>query len=256
MGFQVAIDDWGAESSNFDRLAMLMPSIVKIDAQLLWRGVTNSSYAEIFSSAASMAMKLGIDVIVEGIEVVEHFYLSLDAGCPFVQGFLFGKPDSSFSEKADYYNLINESFADYRRHKIHHIIHRKNRIKFFLDIIRKELQEDFSSAIVYDNLLNHIKNLMTQHKDIVKSYILDRSGIQISPNFLQNGRGIIEDKRIINRDWSWRPYYIRSLLNQNLFQSQHTVVGPYLDPENGKSVFTVCIILGDFLICLDIDNED
>ncbi len=255
MGFHVAIDDWGAESSNFDRLALLMPSIVKIDAQLLWQGVANSSNAEIFYLAASMAMKLGIVVIAEGVELIEHFHLSLDAGCPFVQGFLFGKPDSSFSEKVKYYNFINEAFTNYRRGKIHHIINEKNRIKFFLDIIRKELQEDFSSAIVYGNLLNHIKNLMTQHKDIVKSYILDRSGIQISPNLLQNGQGIIEDERIVNRDWSWRPYYIRSLVNQNLFQSQHTVVGPYIDHENGNSVFTICIILGDFLICLDINNK-
>lgn len=256
MGFQVAIDDWGAESSNFDRLALLMPSIVKIDAQLLWQGVSNSSNAEIFCSAASMAMKLGIDVITEGAELIEHFYLSLDAGCPFVQGFLFGKPDSSFCEKANYYNFINKAFMNYRSGKIHHIIKEKKRINFFLDKIRKELQEDFSSTIVYANLLNHINNLMTQHKDIVKSYILDRSGIQISPNLLQNEQGIIEDERIVNRDWSWRPYYIRSLVNQNLFQSQHTVAGPYIDPENGNSIFTVCIILGDFLICLDINNED
>jgi EAL domain-containing protein (putative c-di-GMP-specific phosphodiesterase class I) len=70
-----------------------MPSIIKFDARFLWRAARNPSIGEIFRAAVTMALKLGIKVVVEGIEKEEHLYLALDAGCPLAQGYLFAQPE-------------------------------------------------------------------------------------------------------------------------------------------------------------------
>jgi EAL domain-containing protein (putative c-di-GMP-specific phosphodiesterase class I) len=255
LGFQIAIDDWGAEYSNFDRLALLLPSIVKFDARFLWRATSTPSIAEIFCAAVTMALKLGINVIVEGIEKEEHLYMALDAGCPLAQGYLFARPGKSVQNRNQFGTLLNKAFLNYREGKVHHLITEKKRVRHYMDDILNNLRHCFDADAVYDDLYNALLSILPEHGELINAYILNHGGIQISPNLSCECGEIRINEHMINRDWSWRPYYIHTLVNQRLFESKYTITGPYVDPNNGISMFTVCIIIGQYMLCMDLAND-
>jgi EAL domain-containing protein (putative c-di-GMP-specific phosphodiesterase class I) len=127
LGFKIAIDDWGSGHSNFDRLSILKPSLVKIDASFLWNAVSDPATAEAFCLASSMISRMGIEVIIEGIENVEHLNMSLDAECSLAQGFFFEKPSPYFPDSKSFAERFNSALSNYCESKILHIKNRKKK---------------------------------------------------------------------------------------------------------------------------------
>ena len=254
-GFIIAIDDWGAEHSNFDRLAMLMPDIVKFDANFLWRATNHPHISEIFSSAVSMISKLGMVVIAEGIETVENLYMALEAGCPLIQGFLLARPNPELDPFKKFNTFLDDAFRFYRDGKIRHMIREKNKIRSYVDTIHSDLEEFAGKVTDTDQLIERIQALLNRQKDIIKAYVLDPTGVQISPNYVRTNGSISLDPTKLDKDWSWRPYYLEALVNKELFNSKYTITGPYVDPDIGMSVFTVCIVLDRYMMCVDYKNE-
>ena len=91
-GFRVAIDDFGARHSNFDRLWALTPDIVKIDRELLLQADTNPRVRKVLPKVVEIIHDLDATVVCEGIETLSQHQLALSAGVDLVQGFLFAKP--------------------------------------------------------------------------------------------------------------------------------------------------------------------
>ena len=257
LGFSIAIDDWGAEYSNFDRLTTLMPSIVKFDARFLWRATTDPSIAEIFCAAVTMVMKLGITVIAEGIERIEHLYLALDAGCPFAQGFLLGRPDARVPHPEAFTDLLEDGFSNYREGKIRHLINQKQHATRYVETMVSELSPGpgLSHTRSRDDLNHQVTGILMRHPEIIRAYILDRTGIQVSPNLSKPDLDVVRDNAMIGRDWSWRPYYIEMMVNRRLFDSHYTITGPYVDPRSGIRIYTVCIVVDPFMVCVDFRDK-
>lgn len=256
IGFEIAIDDWGAEHSNFDRLAMLMPSIVKFDAKFLWRATSSPLIAEIFRSAVSMISKLGISVIAEGIETAEHLYMALEAGCPMAQGYLFGKPAADLPAVRDHRAVLNEAFFHYKNGRMRHLIREKKRIDSRAGKIDAELTDCWKLKPTNGQILARLEELMKRDPDILKAYVLDPFGVQVSPNLVRTNGKVDRDFEVLNRDWSWRPYYLETLVNNKLYENGYTVTGPYVDPCAGAGVFTVSIMLDKHMVCVDFLGED
>lgn len=91
-GFRIAIDDFGARHSNFDRLWALEPDIVKLDRSLIVQAVQNPRAAKVLPMLVRLIQELGAKVVCEGIETVAQQALALDAGADMLQGFLYGQP--------------------------------------------------------------------------------------------------------------------------------------------------------------------
>ena len=53
---------------------------------------TNPDDATIVRATVSLAHALGIEVVAEGVELVDQKDFLISAGCKFAQGYLFGKP--------------------------------------------------------------------------------------------------------------------------------------------------------------------
>ncbi|WP_018350788.1 putative bifunctional diguanylate cyclase/phosphodiesterase [Longispora albida] len=82
MGVRVALDDFGAGHSSLAQLRTLPVDIVKIDENL-------ESLADI---VVQLGRRLGLEVIVEGIEEPAQLTSLLAAGCELGQGYLLGHP--------------------------------------------------------------------------------------------------------------------------------------------------------------------
>ena len=90
-GCRIALDDFGVEGSNLVRLQEYPVNIVKIDKALV-TGLTESSVnLLIIESLSSLAEKLGISVIAEGVETQADAQLLAKAGVHQHQGYWYGK---------------------------------------------------------------------------------------------------------------------------------------------------------------------
>lgn len=91
-GFRVAIDDFGAQNSNFDRLWRLTPDIVKIDRSLVVEATTNARARRILPKIVDIIHDLGAIVVCEGIETALQGALATDSGVDLLQGYFYGAP--------------------------------------------------------------------------------------------------------------------------------------------------------------------
>lgn len=93
LGFRVAIDDLGAGQAGLATLSQLEPEFVKIDLSLIRDIHRDGNKRGIVSSLIQLCHGLGKAVIAEGVEREEERFVLVEAGCDFLQGFLFGRPE-------------------------------------------------------------------------------------------------------------------------------------------------------------------
>lgn len=89
-GFSIAMDDFGTGYSSLGRLSSLPFDTVKIDRSLLL--AADNGDRTILESAITLVKRLGVSVVVEGVETLEQLALVRELGADSVQGFLFSKP--------------------------------------------------------------------------------------------------------------------------------------------------------------------
>ena len=91
-GFQVALDDFGRQSSNFERYVALKPGIVKIDRDYFVAVAEQSSERRLLLSVMDTFMRHGTRVLVEGIETRAELDLGTRLGVALFQGFGIARP--------------------------------------------------------------------------------------------------------------------------------------------------------------------
>jgi PAS domain S-box-containing protein len=92
-GVKIAIDDFGAGYSNYERLLDYQPDILKIDGCLI-RNIETSSYSlSVVKSIVTFAKEQNIQTIAEFIENESIFNIIKELGVDFSQGYYFGKPE-------------------------------------------------------------------------------------------------------------------------------------------------------------------
>ncbi len=96
-GYRVAIDDFGCEHSNFDRLWRLTPDIVKLDRSLILQGISNPRARRILPKIIEIIHELGALVVCEGIETRDQHHLATDAGADLLQGYLYARPSPTIA---------------------------------------------------------------------------------------------------------------------------------------------------------------
>ena len=89
-GFAIAMDDFGTGYSSLGRLSSLPFDTVKIDRSLLL--AADNGNKTILESAITLVKRLGVSVVVEGVETLEQLSLVRELGADSVQGYLFSKP--------------------------------------------------------------------------------------------------------------------------------------------------------------------
>ncbi len=95
MGCDIAIDDLGAGSSGLKTWSALRPEFVKVDRYFVAGIEQDPVRGEILRSVVEMARATGSQVVAEGIELPQQLSLVLELGVDYVQGFLFGQPQST-----------------------------------------------------------------------------------------------------------------------------------------------------------------
>ena len=96
LGFRLAVDDLGAGYAGLSSLALVDPEVVKIDMSLVRDVDKNAAKQEVIRSMAHLAVDLGMELIVEGVETATERDTLITLGCDLMQGFFFARPTFGF----------------------------------------------------------------------------------------------------------------------------------------------------------------
>jgi EAL domain-containing protein (putative c-di-GMP-specific phosphodiesterase class I) len=100
MGIELSIDDFGTGYSSLGRLYNFPISMLKIDPSFISLMSVNSKNLEIIEIIITVAHKLGVDVLAEGVETKEQLALLRKLNCEYAQGNFFSVPLNSSAAEA------------------------------------------------------------------------------------------------------------------------------------------------------------
>ena len=92
MGVLVAIDDFGTGHSSLSLLKNFPINTLKIDQSFVRDVAMNSDDAAIAATIISLAHRLGIKAIAEGVETLAQLEFMVTHDCHEIQGYLFSRP--------------------------------------------------------------------------------------------------------------------------------------------------------------------
>jgi EAL domain-containing protein (putative c-di-GMP-specific phosphodiesterase class I) len=91
-GCGLSIDDFGSGKATLERLHALPFSELKIDQQYLPREQITEAQRALLESTINMARRLGMKVVVEGVETFQQWELVQHLGCEMAQGYFIAPP--------------------------------------------------------------------------------------------------------------------------------------------------------------------
>jgi diguanylate cyclase (GGDEF)-like protein/PAS domain S-box-containing protein len=92
-GLQIVIDDFGTGYSSLSYLQRLPIDTLKVDRSFVSRiRNTPDGNRNIVEAIISLAHRLDMIVVAEGVETLEQYTILLDMNCQLGQGYLFAKP--------------------------------------------------------------------------------------------------------------------------------------------------------------------
>ncbi|MEH1924092.1 sensor domain-containing protein [Nostoc sp.] len=100
MGIELSIDDFGTGYSSLGRLYNFPISVLKIDRSFISPMSANSKNLEIIEIIVTLAHKLGVDVLAEGVETKEQLALLRKLNCEYGQGHFFSLPLNNSAAEA------------------------------------------------------------------------------------------------------------------------------------------------------------
>ncbi len=91
-GFIIEMDDFGSGYSSLNILKDIPVNVIKLDMDFISSGIKDSKTISILDSIVSMAHRLHLPVIAEGVETMEQKDILSSMNCELIQGFLYAKP--------------------------------------------------------------------------------------------------------------------------------------------------------------------
>jgi len=95
LGFKIALDDFGAENSNFSRIIELHPDFLKIDGMFIKNILEDKKSAIIVETIVDFCNRIGTIVIAEYVHNERVLAKIEELGIQYSQGYYIGEPKES-----------------------------------------------------------------------------------------------------------------------------------------------------------------
>ncbi|MEQ1916628.1 MAG: EAL domain-containing protein, partial [Gallionella sp.] len=178
LGCLIALDDFGAAHSNFDRIWNLQPDIVKFDRSIVQQAEASRKVRKALPGLVALIQELGCLTLMESVETEPQALIAMDANVDLVQGYYFGYP-------SEY--LVN---ADYRSDIMLQLTHKH--AGFAADVRRRNQLRLESPQVEFARVLQQLKLGSARFEqacarllaldNVMRIYCLDEHGDQIGGN--------------------------------------------------------------------------
>lgn len=253
LGCLIAVDDFGAGHSNFDRVWQLSPEFIKLDRSLVAQAVVDRRARKILPHLVSLIHETGALVVLEGIETEEEALIALESDADLAQGFLFAIPDASasMSPPAHLDRLCNRFFDQFiARPQTHG--QRPYFDAFTTAVERVRAGQGVSEACA----------ALLADPRVLRCFLLDQTGNQTGANYVSATYVVKHDLRFAplaepgRANWARRPYFRRAILHPESVQQTR----PYFSIADAR----MCITLSQafpingrlFVLCCDMEPEE
>ena len=253
LGCLVAIDDFGAGHSNFDRILRLAPDMVKLDRGLMQQGRNNPVARRMLPSLITLLHEAGCLVVLEGIEDETEALLALEADVDFAQGYYFARPAPA-AEIRNVSRATFEHLSRTARTALHRdAARRSNELQPALHAFR-----ECSTAYAAGSDLATAAAGLADGAGVLRCYVLDADGIQLGGNIVPASVGGMLHPRYAplrattGCDWSGRPYFRRAIAEPGTVQ----ITRPYFSITDAAMNTTLSIAVRRdgalHVVCCDI----
>ncbi len=238
LGCLIALDDFGAGSSNFDRIWTVRPKIVKLDRCLIQQATQRTRVRRILPQLVSLLHEAGAMVLVEGVETEEEAYIALDANADFAQGYFFGRPQAGLVDAAEGGGKLRGVWDHFDAQWGRDAQRRQNAIFPYVKAIGQ------ACALLSDG--HTMEEACAGFFALPESticYLLDEKGQQIGVNQWGHHSELFADPRLAplkytkNARWSRCPYFRRAIECAGQIQ----VTRPYLSISSANLCVTVSV---------------
>ena len=243
-GIKVAIDDFGVGGSQVDRLIALKPDFLKIDMGIFKNAARNGSAATVLLALSAISEQAHFEIICEGVETEEEFHFAIECGAQKVQGWLFGKAESMLLQR----DITQESVAflqtlylDRKKAMIVRASERNNLLAKYIGLI---------SECHKQNCVDSIDVRIFYDAGLLRYYVCDIRGKQISPNYKFTTSGLEQDDSHIGCYWSHRPYFPITVGLQSHLRREQVVSRNYVDGLTKRLCKTTSVLLDDETVLL------
>ncbi len=257
LGCLVAIDDFGAGHSNFERIWRVRPHIVKLDRSMISEATANRTVRRILPNLVNLVHEAGSMVLMEGIETEEEAMIALESDIDFVQGFYFAKPASSLpsityarpllDDLCAKFKLANKNISSCSKHELH----------AYLDAFQVFVKQ-FKAGT---GALNACQGFLELPR-AERCYLLDKNGRQLGDSFVSPRSSSLSDPRFHPLDdssdatWERRHYFRRAIKQPGEIQASR----PYLSITNGNMCVTLSAAVFNkkemLVLCADLKWKD
>ncbi|OLN22605.1 hypothetical protein BTO30_08725 [Domibacillus antri] len=249
LGCKIAIDDVGKGFSNLDRIASFHPDILKVDILLLKNSTHSKSFMDVLQSLSVLARKMGASLLFEGIETQSELQNAWKSGGRFYQGYLFGRPNSSFQElyasaKKEIVHMIDQLIeAELTAWK------NQFELEHSLNQTLKRIQSSISTM---SDPMVYLSDLAAYMKDFCyRVYVCDDKGYQKTDNFILSKGKWRQQPEYKGKNWSWRPYFVYNIARMKM-ERRGMLSEPYPDLETNLLIRTFSYPIDRGYLFMDI----
>jgi len=252
-GCLIAIDDFGAGHSNFNRIWALQPDIVKLDRSITEAAARETTMRRSLPNLSSLIHEAGAMVLLEGVETEDEALIGMEADVDLYQGYLFGRPEPFNGHRRDH-PVTPSAMGLALRSRLWGDQHGRDEamraVRVQFDRAKEAVRDGKPLAEACAGLMN-----LTQ---VARCFVVDGAGEQAHGNIsanaketmdlrfrpMQAGRGAI---------WHLRHYFRRAIAEPEMVQ----ISRPYFSLTGAHMVVTlsVAILRGaeTIVLCCDVD---
>lgn len=92
LGFVVEMDDFGSGYSSLNTLSRMRLDVLKLDMRFIQSEIAKPAGQSLLGDIVTMAHRLSLSVVAEGIETREQVLRLQAIGCDYAQGYYFSRP--------------------------------------------------------------------------------------------------------------------------------------------------------------------
>lgn len=236
LGFLLALDDFGAGHSNFDRVWSIRPEIVKLDRSLIVQAAKDPKIRRTLPQIASLLHEAGALVLMEGVETAEEAYIALESDVDFVQGYYFGRPAPKVQSNANPSQPLNDLWSSFDACWL------RDKRNYHENIAPYYNALGYASVLLSaGRSLDEACKSFLQLENAAFCYLLDAQGQQIGTNRWSPDMGPNQDPRLApladtrGARWARRPYFRRAVESFGKVQ----VTRPYLSISSASLCVTL-----------------